>query len=188
MFKPSFKATIICQVILLILDSATGVLSYMMSSPTIILCLTVDIGILGIILIYFTIQDHYGERDNFRNGIISEIQHILESVFSPDLNDSTTVIPYPCWSSKTTNTIIDLLGKDDYNYLKIFYDVMSERNDFFRSRLHTGFYWPRFKELNKKFLESFTVIYERITWLHNAISKSYIDNLLSRVKNTVLLK
>jgi hypothetical protein len=116
------------------------------------------------------------ERQDFRNGVAVEVRSILK-MFSDPLSHFD--ILYPSWSSKTDESKIELLDKDDYLTLRTLYDAVEERNRYFSRTPLSEVDDAESDCLNQTCVQAFSQVYSKLAWVK---TDSDIDSLLSRAK------
>jgi len=117
------------------------------------------------------------DKDDFRNGIATELRSILH-LFSDPYGHWN--IAYPIWSSKSDQSRAALLGVEDHFVLRVLYEAIEDRNRYFAGR--QGMDVAELDPLNLACVKGFSRAYQEISWLK---TESYVDSLLEKARKSV---
>jgi len=126
------------------------------------------------------IRTHKTKQADFKKKVIDEALGITNHIV---ISTDSSRILYPDWSSESKESRMDLLGVNDYELCKQFYDAVEARNRYYLGKQSLG-PWEDFEKLNRAIYDNFLKLYDEVSWARELISEATMNSLRSTAKGS----
>lgn len=132
-----------------------------------------------VVLLVNEMSVHESDKADFKKKIADEALGIVDRVI---VSTNAFTILRPVWSSKTEGFKTDVLGSEDYNLWKQFYDSIEERNRYYQPRMSLD--WTVFSGFNRRIFDKFLKVCRDISWVREYIPEESVSSLISRAEES----